>query len=464
MQSYIHRHILLPAFETVLKGRKVFRYLAELERSQWLGRAELEALQFSALQRLLTHAFANGPYYREEWQRLGLAPERLRALEDFSHWPIIGREVILDQRQRMRAKIPGMRLIQKSTGGSSGVPLHFDLDLDSNDRRTAAWHRGYDWAGAGPGTKQLYLWGVPLGQRPWWKRCKDDLYNRFLRRLVLNSFDLSDERVPQFLRQLNRYRPEVIVAYTNPLYAFARALEQRQLRPFSPMSIVVGAEKLHPFQRELIERVFQAPVFETYGSREVMLIGAECERHEGLHLTAEHLLVEVLDDEGLPTPAGEEGNVVVTDLYNYGMPFVRYANGDRAVAGWQTCRCGRGLPLLRKVVGRRLDILQTPDGRLVPGEFFPHLLKDYPQVRRFQVIQEKPDHIVVQAVLAPGWGEANRLALGREVAKVLGPDVRFDFQAVDSIPLTGAGKLQVVVNRCASPATFATGSAAAGRA
>src|SRR5207249_9066595 len=100
--------------------------------------------------------------------------------------------------------------------------------------------------------------------------------------------------------------PDVIVAYTNPLYALARSLEDQGLKAISPRSIIVGAEKLHPFQRALIERVFGAPVFETYGSREFMLIGAECDRHEGLHLTTENLLVEVLDDDGRPTPEGAE--------------------------------------------------------------------------------------------------------------------------------------------------------------
>src|SRR5207245_1302977 len=163
-----------------------------------------------------------------------------------------------------------------------------------------------------------------------------------------------------------------------------------------------------------------------YGSREFMLIGSECECHEGLHLTAENLLVEVLDDDGRPTPENKEGNVVITDLYNYGMPFIRYANGDRAVAGWGTCSCGRGLPLLRKVVGRRLDMLQTPDGRLVPGEFFPHLLKDYPAVRRFQVMQTQPDRIQLRVVLKESWDEASRRAVEGVVGAVLGPAVRFD--------------------------------------
>jgi phenylacetate-CoA ligase len=445
MTRFLHRYILLPAFESLLKGRKTFRYWRELEQTQWLSRSELEQRQLDALRRLLRHASVHSPYYREEWSQRGLDPSRLQSVDDFFQWPIIDGEIVRAQRLRLRAFLPGMRLIAKSTGGSSGAPVHFDLDTESNERRTAAWHRGYSWAGAAPGTKQLYLWGVALGQRPRWKEWKDCLYNRLQRRFVLNSFDLTEERVPDFLRQLNRYRPDVLVAYTNPLYVFARSLDEHGIQPFSPRALVVGAEKLHPFQRTLIERVFRAPVFETYGSREFMLIGAECERHEGLHLTMENLLVEVLDNEGRPTIAGEEGNVVITDLYNYGMPFIRYANGDRAIAGWGTCSCGRGLPLLRSVVGRRLDVLETADGRLIPGEFFPHLVKDYPAIRRFQVVQLAPDHIELRAVVNEGWNEDSRRALASEVRKVVGPEVRFDLLPVADIPLTPAGKQQVVL-------------------
>src|SRR5262249_16386397 len=137
-----------------------------------------------------------------------------------------------------------------------------------------------------------------------------------------------------------------------------------------------------------------------------------------------------------------------TDLYNYGMPFIRYANGDRAVAGWDNCSCGRGLPLLTKVVGRRLDVLRTPDGRQVPGEFFPHLMKEFPAIKRFQVVQTDPDHIQLRLVLKGPWNEADRDLLEGEVRNVIGPVVHFDLEMVDDIPLTPAGKLQVVVNLC----------------
>ena len=90
------------------------------------------------------------------------------------------------------------------------------------------------------------------------------------------------------------------------------------------------------------------------------------------------------------------GKMVITDLFNYGMPFIRYATGDRAVAGFTSCECGRGLPLMRKIVGRQLDVIRTPDGRIIPGEFFPHLMKDFQTVCRFQVVQDRPGRIVAE--------------------------------------------------------------------
>jgi phenylacetate-CoA ligase len=449
MNRLIHRHILLPAFETLFKRRKTFRYWSELERTQWLPRAQIEALQFQALTRLIKHASDRCPYYSESWERLGLHPGMLSSLQDFERWPILTREDIREHRLSMRAIGSTRPLISKATGGSSGVPLQFDLDQDSNDRRNAAWHRGYGWAGAEPGTRQLSLWGGPLGPRSWRVQIKDALYHRLYRRRVVSCFDPRDNLADRFAAEVNRRRPDVIVAYTNPLYEVAKRLNQcGRASHFRPKAIIVGAEKLHPFQRHEIESFFGAPVFETYGSREFMLIGAECEQHRGLHLTSEHLLVEVLDDAGRPTPAGEEGNVVITDLYNYGMPFVRYATGERARAGFTLCECGRGLPLLQKVVGRRLDMLQAPDGRSIPGEFFPHLVKDFPAVRRFQVIQEEHDRIRF-TLTADGMTPKDRSTLELLVRDAVGPSMRVDFEPVPNIQLTSAGKLQVVINNVA---------------
>jgi len=133
------------------------------------------------------------------------------------------------------------------------------------------------------------------------------------------------------------------------------------------------------------------------------------------------------------------------------MPFIRYVNGDRAVAGFEKCSCGRGLPLLKKVVGRQLDTLHTPDGRRIPGEFFTHLIKEFPAIRRFQVVQEKMEAITLKLVVEGGLTLADREHLLAEVRKCAGTKVDIQMQLVDDIPLTPAGKLQVVVRRSREP-------------
>lgn len=445
LAQFLHRRVLLPAFETGFKRRGVMRYWGQLEHSQWLSPGALRAHQVEAIRGLLAHAYETCPYYRREWSRLGLRPQAVQVPEDLRRWPVMERETVRRHSMELRSSA-ALRLITKSTGGSSGVPLTFALDHESNDRRTAAWHRGYGWAGAAPGSRQLHLWGVPIENRPFKKRLKDRLYNALYRRDLVSCFGMTDGFAARFMRRIDRARPDAIVAYTNPLYGVACELEAAGMRPaFSPRAIVLGAEKVHAFQREKIQSVFGAPVFETYGSREFMLIGAECERHNGLHLTAEHLIVEIVDDQGTPVPPGVEGNVVITDLFNYGMPFVRYAIGDRAIAAPSPCPCGRGLPLLSQVTGRVLDMIRTPGGRVLPGEFFPHLFKDFASIKQFQVIQEEPARLRILLKTNDRFA-ADEAHIESLIRAAVGPDVDVALERVAGIPLTRTGKHQVVIN------------------
>lgn len=446
MITRAYQHLVIPSFETFWKGRKTFRFLKQLEESQWWAREQLRALQLRRLSSLVEYCFRHSAYYRELWRSHGLSSSTLQSLDDFHRWPIMHRQQMHDHAARIRSDVRDLKVVTKATGGSSGVPLRFVIDLEANDRRVAAAHRGYGWAGGSPGTRQTHFWGVTLGNPSALRRWKEHVYARWLyRRDVISSFDVSDKAILEFTTRLRRYRPDVLVAYTNPLYVAARVIEQSSL-PVPPLkAVIVGAERLHGFQRELIERVFAAPVFETYGSREFTLIGAECEQHEGLHITAENLLVEVVDDDGYPVPDGQEGHVIVTDLTNRAMPFVRYALGDRAVAASGICPCGRGLPRLKKITGRQLDVLVTVDGRRLAGEFFPHLLKDHISVRQFQVVQPEPDVIELKLVTDSGWDEISRDALRAEVQDAVGASTRVLIHEVDDIPLTAAGKLRVVM-------------------
>jgi phenylacetate-CoA ligase len=441
----LYRNVLFPAFDVFIKRRRTTHYWRQAELTQWHTPSQLAAQQLEDVRAIVSYAFEHCEYYRSRWTQLGLNVAALQTLDDLQRWPIVTRDDVRCHRLAMQSKPAGKRLT-KSTGGSTGEPLVFDLDLESNERRTAMTYRGYDWAGGGPGSRRMLIWGVDLKQSSLWRRFKVELHHRFDHERVINCFDMSRASMPLHFESMQRFRPEVIIAYTNAIYEFARFLDEHALVPTHVRSIIVGAEKLYSFQRALIEKVFQAPVFETYGSREFMLIGAECDRHEGLHLSMENLLVEVLDEDGGRTADGSEGDVVITDLFNRAMPFIRYRNGDRAIAGWTQCSCGRGLPLLRQVVGRHLDVVRTPSDKLIPGEYFPHLFKDFPVVRRFQILQQRIDEIEIRIVVEPDWNDEIRQAIQSRMQSTLGNDLAIRWHQVDEIPLSKSGKLQVVVS------------------
>ena len=444
----LYRYVIIPSFESVYKQRKTMAYWRSLEQSQWQDLAKIEEHQFRCLSNLMTHAYNSTEFYRSTWDASGIRPDQIQSPADLSRLPLLTKDNIREHRLELHCQDQRRPLIAKSTGGSTGAPLQFDLNQDSHERRVAAMVRGYSWAGASPGTKQFFLWGIPQQHRARWQVWKDRVYDLIQRRRVVNSFSLSDEMIPVILGEYNTYTPDTIVAYTSALYQLARGIEMLGLKPWRPKSIVVGAEKLYDYQRAKIESVFQTPVYETYGSQEFMLIGAECSEHYGLHLTSENLFVEIVDDDGSPTTDGEVGNVVVTDLYNYGMPFIRYQTGDRAIAGFRQCPCGRGLPLLQEVRGRLLDILRSPDGRRTPCEFFPHLLKDFDQIRKFQIVQRRPDHVEIRVVLDQNWSATDENLLLGSIRRQLGPTVSVDWRPQTDIPLTHAGKHRVVVNEC----------------
>jgi phenylacetate-CoA ligase len=316
--------------------------------------------------------------------------------------------------------------------------------------RQAAHLRGNCWAGSGLGRKELHLWGEPMkkpsGKAAWKKR----LWNFALNHRYVNSYQMPPELMAEYLETLNEFRPDVIVGYSHSLYLFARFALESGRKVWSPRGLIGTAERLLPHYRETIEAAFRAPIYDRYGCREVMLIGMECEQHRGLHLTAENLYVEILKD-GRPAAPGETGEVVVTDLHNYAMPFLRYRNGDLAVASDRRCACERGLPLVEEMTGRTLDVLRTPSGRRMSGVFVPMFFINYAWVEEFQIEQTALDRMHVR--LKPvGAADGSRLELLRQdLERRIGSDVRLECELVNEIPRNASGKHRPVISRLGGP-------------
>lgn len=444
----LFRHVLFPAYETGLRRRGTLAHLADYQRDQWLAPEQIAALQWQRLQRLLEHCQREVPYYRRRWRELGIVAADIRNLDDYAKLPLLTKADIRNHFDELTADSWRGRLLTKATGGSTGEPLRFGYTRESNDRRTAVMWRGYDWAGSRMGRRTLFLWGGAVGEPTRSHKLKDHLYNTVFARRVLNSFHMSEANMAEFADAIDRYRPEIIVAYVGPLVRLAQWLIATGRKIRQPQGIIGAAEAMHEFQRQIIEQAFGCPAFNTYGCREFMLVAAECKQHRGLHVNADHLVVELQQTAG-KNALTQGGEVVITDLFNYGMPFLRYANGDMATASSARCACGRGLPLLERVDGRVLDAIRTPAGHVLPGEFFPHMLKDVPGLERFRLVQHRLDQLDLSIVRNSGFDDTSLAYIRREVTKVLGDSVKLHCHFVDDIPLTPSGKLRVTVSELA---------------
>ena len=386
------------------------------------------------------------PYWQEVFDKLNIGKEGITNYKDFQKLPIIEKYDIRANKSKMIARNYIGKTWTKSTGGSTGIPLELDYTADSYDWRVAVSKRGYSWAGCEDGIKQLYVWGVAIGNESWLKKIKKNIHHKILRHIYVNCFKFSKEEMEKTVKTIQRFKPKVIIGYTNPLYNFAKFINDKGIVGLNVKSVISAAEKLHEFQREEIKKAFNCEVFNTYGSREFMLIASECEKHKGLHINVENLFVEVIKEDGQPAKPGEMGDIVITDLHNYGMPFIRYRIGDMAVVSDRECGCGRGLPLLEDVVGRSLDMIKTPDGRLVPGEFFPHLMKEFKGIEKFQVVQDKVNELKFRIVKNNYFKDSEFDFMKKEIIKVIGEKMFIDFIFVDSIPLTKTGKFRVTIS------------------
>lgn len=424
---------------------QLFRIRQELEQNEKLSVDHMQALQWNRLKRLLDHAYENVPFYRRRLDDLGLHPTDIKSPEDWCRIPVLTRTDVQENLEDLIATDHDRGSIrQNTTGGSSGTPMAFYEDDAGTVYHKANNLRFRAWAGCEMGEKIAFLWGADrdIPTRSWAERQRI----RFLRREKwLNSFNVTQEKMEKFAWELKRWRPKYILAYASSAYLFASFLRERGIDGIRPVAVETSADKLHDFQRQVIEDAFQCPVFDYYGSREIGGIAGECELHSGLHVFSDIVHVEVLRD-GQPTPIGEVGEVFVTSLVNYAMPLIRYQNGDLARWRDESCLCGRPYPLLAEVVGRACDAVTTPNGQFVHGEFFSHLFYGIDGVRRYQVHQKSLNEVSIVVESSAGLSEGTLETLRQKAERHLGAGIEVRMRVVDEIPLTPTGKYRYVIS------------------
>ncbi|HKY33589.1 MAG TPA: glycosyltransferase [Candidatus Polarisedimenticolia bacterium] len=431
-------------------SRDAAYYHEVLDRSQWLPAGVIRAIQEAKLRRLISHAYRHVPYYREMMDDAGIRPEEIATLEDLRRLPLLDKDTIrknlyFDLMSDSHQKKDVYRV---ATSGSTGQPLVVWVDRRQLEIRWASTLRSQHWTGYRFGDRTVRLWHQTIGMDRV-QVIKERLDALLCRRRFVPAFELSAARVRAMERLIRRHRPSLVDGYAESFHYLARLGLDPGLRELGIKGVMSSAQTLDAGSRKAIEDSFGTRVFDKYGSREFSGIAYECEAHQGHHVVAESYIVEILVG-GRPALPGELGEVVVTDLNNLVMPFVRYRLGDLAyaVADGDGCPCGRGLPRIGAVEGRVQSIVVGANGAAVPGSFFPHLLKDYGYaLARFQIEQEEPGSITFRFVPGSRFHPHVLEEIFASVRRFLGEGLRIRPEQVDAIAMVRTGKHHAVINR-----------------
>ncbi|MEO7320596.1 MAG: AMP-binding protein [Nitrosospira sp.] len=417
----------------------------ELEISQWWDQIRLQELQLYRLRQLLTQAEAHVPYYRNLFAKIGFETKDVRSLTDLQRLPLLDKSQIRSNTEALKSE-NARSLHRFNTGGSSGEPLIFYIGKERVTHDVAAKWRATRWWDVDIGDREMVVWGSPieLGAQDGIRALRD----RVLRTRLLPAFEMSEQKLDRFLDEIRAMRPKMLFGYPSALFHIARHAKARgqNMDDLGIRVAFVTSERLYDDQRQQISETFACAVANGYGGRDAGFVAHECPQGS-MHITAEDIVVEILDRQGAPLPYGEAGEIVVTHLATKDFPFIRYRTGDIGVLDSKPCACGRGLPVLKEIQGRSTDFLVAQDGTVIHGLALIYILRDMPQVRNFKIIQESLD-------LTRVWVVSEAALIPETIAKIergfktrLGPAVNIMIEEMAEIPADKSGKFRFVVSK-----------------
>lgn len=440
--------VIFPLHER-FKNHESVRLRKEMEQTQWLSPKELKELQLQKLKAFLTDVEQHVPYYRQLFEQLDFKPNQINSLADLRKLPLTGKPQIRQYAEQFKAD-NAVGLSRFNTGGSSGEPLIFYIGTQRVSHDVAAKWRATRWWEVDIGDPEIVIWGSPieLGTQDKIKLIRD----KFLRTYLIPAFEMSAQKVDGFIRQIQAMRPKMLFGYPSALSHIAAHAEKNGtiLNNLGIKVAFVTSERLYDYQREKIETVFGCPVANGYGGRDAGFIAHQCPSGS-MHITAEDIIVEIIDKEDQVLPPEEEGEIVITHLATRDFPFIRYRTGDVGVLTDAQCSCGRGLPLLKEIQGRTTDFIVAQDGTVLHGLALIYVLRDLPGIESFKIIQHNLAETQLQIVRNADYNQETSEPLIQDVFKKrLGKDVKIDIEYLAEIPKEQSGKFRYVVSHIKS--------------
>jgi phenylacetate-CoA ligase len=398
----INRSLFITAHQ--IEDRNFYPTYNYLIKNQWKNCKELKEEQEKGLRAMINFAYKNVPYYHKLFDDLKLSPDEIKKIEDLEKLPILTKEIIKQNWGDFKpVNLNKMKYYEGATGGSTGTPFKYRLSKSDRFLGGALLYRGWRYAGYELGDKMVFLAGASLdiGTQSYLTKRVHEIVRNIKK---LSVFDMGEKEMQEYVSIINSFKPKFLRGYASSIYFFAKWIEENNIAIHQPLAVFTTTEKLYP--------------------RSIM---------------------EVVDKDGNQLENGE-GEILATSLYNYAMPFIRYDTGDLGYIIDGVCGCGREYKLLKEVVGRSVDVLVTPEGKNVHGWFFLYIFWEYCKgIKEYQVVQEKIDKIEIKIVPEEDFDE-KQLEKIREIIKRRSEGWNVEFEFVDKIERTGAGKYKFIIN------------------
>lgn len=412
--------------------------IQQLEQSQWWPPEILERHQLQQLEFLVTHAWRTVPIYRERLQCLdGLRRGQL-TMDLFRQIPILKRGEISEMgedilsRQLPEDHFPTATI---STSGSTRAPMTIKTTAVTRQIYKALNLRFHLWHQRDFSAK--ICWIKVLKNDP------DDIAGRWAPGYESGpvlEFEIS-KPVSQQLAWLREHNPDYLFTYPTNLRELIKLSEASGDGISNLKQVGTMAGVMDDDIRTECERVWQVPVIDGYSSQEVGFIALQCPSEPIYHVQSESLLVEILDDADRPCAPGEIGRVVITDLQNFAMPLIRYEIGDYAELG-ESCPCGRGLPVLKRIMGRTRNMLRLPSGDSLWPRFAAGSLSKLPYIRQVQLVQTSFEEIVINLVVTHELTPEEEKTILDLVSTSIGHSFEFKFNYMAEIKRSASGKFE----------------------
>ena len=428
-----------PAVPTAAAS-SVLSLLFQLDQSQWLAVESLEERQREQLAVLLEHAYRTVPWYRERWDGAPGVP-------GLSQLPLLSRRDLQDSFAGLRSSaVPPEHgvIAETRTSGSTGAPVRVvrtafhDLMWRALSLRDHRWHRREL-----SGTLAAIRRGFGRGSSPSWGQATEGLVETG----PCLTLDVDIDAASQ-LEWLQRHDPACLLTYPSLAAELARMSLERGVKLPGLREVRTLGESLGEDLRALCREAWGVPLVDMYSAEEVGYLALQCPDHAHYHVQSESVIVEILDDAGRPCAPGETGRVVVTELHNFAMPLVRYDIGDYAELG-EPCPCGRGLPVLNRILGRTRNMLVAPDGRRYWPSLGSRRLGDTPGIRQHQFVQAEADLVEVRLVADRRLSETEEEKLRRHVLSRLPAGFRVRVAYCERIERGAGGKFEYFLSRIA---------------